>query len=130
MTNTPMTNELKAAAARLRPILVSGKTFCFGNQYEYDVAVVAMAALPLFDETAIERRWLLSVGAVKDAHPAKVLFSRDDSMAVGLWQVEDGWKAMLIHSTAHQSCIVRGLKTQGQFRLLARALSITLKEST
>ena len=62
----------------------------------------------------IDAEWLRRVGAVKEDHPCKWRFDRNDALPIGLWFVSDGWKAMLVLSENCQSCIVRGLMTRGQ----------------
>lgn len=97
---------------------------------ELDTAMAILAVHRLDDCEPIDGHWLVSVGATKDEHPVMWTFTREDSMPLGLWQVDDGWKVMLIHSHAHQSCIVRGLKARGDVRRLAAALGIKMKEPT
>jgi hypothetical protein len=94
-----------------------------------DFAIVAHAALPLFDETPIDKAWLVSVGGLAEDHPDKITFCRPDAMAIGLWNVSDGWKAMMLHTPDWAGCVVRGLKSRGQLRLLALALGIPLTET-
>lgn len=87
-----------------------------------DAAEAADSDLP------IDEDWLRSVGAKKhEWHPDKWTFYRDDAMPVGLWIVDDGWKAMLIHTESAASCMVRGLKTRGDVHQLAKCLHIPLK---
>lgn len=76
----------------------------------------------------IDAVWLRSVGAKKHEHPDKWTFYREDALPVGLWHVDDGWKAMLIHTESWASCIVRGLHTRGDLIRLASALGIELVE--
>jgi hypothetical protein len=93
-----------------------------------DMWTLARAYLALHDPTPLDEAWLKAVGAKDDDHPAKVHFERDDALPIGLWHVLDGWKAMLIHAPHAATCIVRGLTTRGQFRQLAAALGIDLRE--
>lgn len=125
--------DVRAAAERLR-------LYKFGNErvyqsnlepFEFDYErrdrdrhYLADAYLADSDPTPITPNWLKSVGAVKEDHPSKWAFHREDALDVGLWLVDDGWKAMLIHHPDHQSCLVRGLETRGDVRLLCRALGI------
>lgn len=80
------------------------------------------------DQTPVDEAWLRSVGFVKDEHPSKWTIYRDERLPVGLWKVDDGWKAMLIHSDNAASCLVRQQNTRGQLRTLCRALGVELKE--
>lgn len=68
--------------------------------------------------------------ASKDEHPAKLTFYRDDALPVGLWNVDDGWKAMLIETQHMATCIVRRLHTRGELRRLATALKIPFTEKS
>jgi hypothetical protein len=36
-------------------------------------------------------------------------FYRDDALPIGLWSVDDGWKAMLIHGPHSASALARGV---------------------
>ena len=83
---------------------------------------------PADSDEPLTKEWLRSVGGSQDAHPAKITFYRDDAMPIGLWLVDDGWKAMLIHKQDWSSTIVRGRKTRGDLRRLSVALAIQLKE--
>ncbi len=62
----------------------------------------------------VDGAWLSGLGAAQEDHPNKWLFDRRDALPIGLWIVDDGWKAMLVISVSCQSCIVRGLKTRGE----------------
>lgn len=78
----------------------------------------------------ITAEWIVSIGAKATDHKDKLRFYRSDySVTIGLWSVGDGWKVMLEHREEWATCIVRGLKTRGDLRLLARALGIKLEES-
>lgn len=99
---------------------------------ELDPLIVALAKAYLAehpaDDEPLTRSWLESVAGYAEEHQQKVTFFRDDAMPIGLWEVADGWKVMLIHHSAAQSEIVRGLKTRGDFYRLCSALGIALKE--
>lgn len=99
------------------------------TRYEADCKILARAYLAEHDETPLTKEWLRSVGGKRNDHPHKIKFEREDDMPIGLWHVDDGWKATLLHSEHAASCIVRGLKTHGDWRRLAAALGIPLKES-
>jgi hypothetical protein len=131
-----MSNDVQAAAERLRRLYNANDSYAevygveqtgAGLQQRDEQAVVA-AYLALHDPTPLDEAWLKAVGAKDDDHPAKVHFERDDALPIGLWHVLDGWKAMLIHAPHAATCIVRGLTTRGQFRQLAAALGIDLRE--
>lgn len=132
--------ELAAAAARMRKFEESKTLRMDTRDWNRMVEKAAWDREKLADaylaehlpdsELALDEPWLRSVGGKREEHPAKVTFSREDALPVGLWDVDDGWKAMLIHAPHAASCIVRGLKTRGQFRRLASALGIQLKEPT
>ena len=130
-----MTTE--QAAERLRRLYggasyytIYGCHHTLGGEQHEDERKVINAYLAERDPTPIDEAWLKSVGGKKDDHPQKITFHRDDSMSIELWNANDGWKAMLVHSSQHQSCIVRGLKTRGDVRRLAQCLGITLHEDT
>ena len=89
-------------------------------------AAAYLAEHPADDAEPIDGPWLRSVGAVKEDHPDKWTFRREDALDVGLWHVDDGWKAMLLYGECAASCIRRGLKTRGDVRRLAAALGIQL----
>lgn len=89
--------------------------------------MLADAMADELDETLIGAAWLCSVGGIQDEHPRKITFTRNDGLAIGLWHVDDGWKAMLIQTENCQSCIVRGLTTRGEVRRLCAALGIELR---
>jgi len=135
-----MSDELKAAVERLR----RGRTGEDARAIYPDIpardrsiamatdnALVVSAYLAEHkpdDAEPIDAGWLRRVGAIQDDHPIKFTFSREHAMPIGLWSVDDGWKAMLIHSEHAASCIVRGLKTRYDVRNLAAALQITLND--
>jgi hypothetical protein len=129
-------NDVQAAAERIRRFKAGKDAMAdiwpeFDNTdlgRRIDYATLARAYLALHDPTPIDETWLKAVGAKDDDHPAKVHFERDDALPIGLWHVLDGWKAMLIHAPHAATCIVRGLTTRGQFRQLAAALGIDLRE--
>lgn len=87
-----------------------------------------LEAFPADDGDEIDAKFLRGVGAEKHpCHPDKWTFYHGESLPVGLWHVDDGWKAMLIQTENHASCIVRGLTTRGDVRRLASALGIPLE---
>lgn len=131
-----MTDEQRAAVERLRK-----DDYGKSEDFDYtdagwmkrccDEATVSdlyLAEHPADDGDDATPAWLAAVGASRDDIPAKWTFRRDDAMPIGLWHVDDGWKAMLIHHENAATCIVRGLKTRGDVRRLCSALGITLKE--
>lgn len=82
---------------------------------------------PADENEPIDHQWLRSIGARKDDHPQKWTFERDDNLPIGLWHVDDGWKAVLILAPNASATIVRGIKTRGQLRKLAEVLGIEPK---
>ena len=89
----------------------------------YLLAEAYLALHPADDGEAIDEAWLRSMGFTKhEWHHQKWTFYRSTGMPIGLWHVEDGWKAMLIHSEAHASCLVRAMTTRGQLRRLLAAI--------
>lgn len=71
------------------------------------------------------REWILSLpGAAAEDHPAKVAFARPDALSIGLWEVDDGWKAMLNISMAWSFCLVRGMTTRRQVLALLEAMGV------
>lgn len=106
---------------------------------DYDIKQIAHAAdevglayrieHPAGDDAPVTEEWLRSVGAIGDEwHMPQFTFHRKDALPVGLWRIDDEWKAMLIYGEHAASCIVRGLKARGDVRLLCRALRIPLNE--
>lgn len=96
-----------------------------------DICQAARAVLKREEELAqpVTEEWLRSAGAKKhDWHPVKWTFFRDDALAIGLWHVDDGWKAMGILAEHSSICIVRGLQTRGDVLRLLAALGIPTKE--
>ena len=128
MNETPMNDELRSAAERLR----SGFEYEHCPDYWRDcddarlLAAAYLSLVPADSELAIDEPWLRSVGAVKEDHPSKWNFRREDALDVGLWLVDDGWKAMLLYGEHAASCIRRGLNSRGDVRRLAAALGIQL----
>lgn len=132
-----MTDETKDALTRLHngdaAIAIPAMTMADLNSRRIvgdviKVADLALAEHPADDDDTGVIPWLKSVGIVKTDHPSKWTAHREDALSIGLWFVEDGWKAMLLHSENAASCIVRGLKTRGDLRRLCRALGVELKE--
>ncbi len=79
---------------------------------------------PDSEEVTATHDWLTSLGGIQEVHPWKIRFDRKDAMPIGLWRVDDGWKAMLIHHEHAASCIVRGLITRADVLRLLAALGI------
>lgn len=130
-----MSDELRAAVERLMNPKARNDRNVLNSWWPVmirDLTVVANAYVeehPADSETPIDDEWLRSVkGRKHEWHPDKWEFYRDDALPVGLWRVDDGWKAMLIYAEHAASCIRRGLKTRGDFRKLASALGIELEE--
>lgn len=129
-----LTPDELAALERLRANDYSqpGAIFDFVTQND-DRALCAAALLRLVSEDdgeAIDKPWLLEIGGKAEDNRLKVIFERDDNLPIGLWDVDDGWKAMLIIAEYHAVQVVRGLKTRGDLRRLAAALGVTLKETS
>lgn len=109
---------------------------------EYDMKAVGHAAgdvgswlrQHLFSDAPVTAEWLRETwGAVQEDHPQKMLIRRGvgtpgERMPIGMWLVDDGWKAMLIHHSYAASCLEREVNTQGQFTLLALGLGLTPKQ--
>lgn len=117
-----MTN-IHAAAERMREYEKQGIVL-YANDGLYagrdrDRSALADFAL---DSEPVDEAWLRSEGWEKQDHPIKWDWYRDDALPIGLWHVDDGWKAMLIHHEHAASCLVRGLKTRGAVRALLFAL--------
>lgn len=133
-----MSDDTKAARERLRRIAkgesyasVYKTEFVLGGYEEADRQKIVdndLASNPPDDDEAIDEAFLRSVGAENDDHPHKWTFHREDALSIGLWNVGDGWKAMLRHAAHAATCIVRGIKTRGQLRRLCLALGIPLTE--
>lgn len=70
----------------------------------------------------LTKDWLISNGGKPDDNPLKLTFERGDSLPLGLWDVSDGWKVMLLIDGNFAAQVVRGLKTRGDFYRLAVAL--------
>ena len=86
-----------------------------------------LAEHPADDAEPITPRWLVEIGGVRNDHPQKTTFNpAGDGIPIGLWEVNDGWKAMLLIVEHHACTIVRGLQTRGSVRRLAAALNIPL----
>jgi hypothetical protein len=134
-----MTTDLNAATERLRrvhqgesvesvygePYTTETQEHHYDHPYHVDLRLCLgqfLAEHPADDGEAITEEWLASVGCKKEDHPHKWTFNREDALPVGLWSVADGWKAMLIHTEYAAACIVRGLKTRGDFRQLSAAV--------
>lgn len=111
-----MSDEILKAAERLR------RHWDAEDSCRADEITLAKAWLMEHDQKPIEKKWLQSLGAKVEDHPDKVTFDRQDALPVGLWSVDDGWKAMLIHHPNAATQIVRGLKTRGDVRRLLLAL--------
>lgn len=133
MHTSVMSKELREKADRFAKSheIVSALCPITGYDAMADAAEICRAYVaerPADDDEPLEKSWLFSVGGEKDyyEHPDKVHFSRHDALAIGFWSADDGWKAMLIHHENAASCIVRGLKTRGEFRRLCAVLGIRL----
>lgn len=87
-------------------------------------AIAAYQAEQTERELLVDGAWLSGLGAAQEDHPSKWLFDRRDALPIGLWIVDDGWKAMLVISVSCQSCIVRGLKTRGEVLDLCKTLGV------
>lgn len=114
----------------LGPCYTVNDTGCNGLSEPYELAVAYLAEHPVDDDEPVTKDWLMSCGGIREDHPQKVSFNRHDALSVGLWIVVDGWKAMLLHSASAASCIVRGLTTRGQVRILCKSLGIELNSET
>ena len=121
-----------AEVDKLREAALLMRSKTIANRYDnagYLLAKAWIAEHPADDDLCVTREWLQMVGWKKEeGQPNKWNIARHDAMAIGLWIVDDGWKAMLIHNAVAQSCIVRGLKTRGDVRSLCKSLNIELKE--
>ena len=82
----------------------------------------------LDDDTPATRQWLLQCGGRGEDNQIKVTFKRRNALAIGFWQVSDGWKVMLIHHDYAASCIVRGLQTRGEVRRFCSAVGVVLRK--
>lgn len=101
------------------------------NSWINDNKLLADAYRRELDPTPVDSQWLESIGFAKDPwHDFKWFFDREAGMPIGLWKVDDGWKAMLLHSDHAASCLVRQQNTRGAVRTLCRALGVELKENT
>lgn len=90
---------------------------------------MAVESYQVDDDKPVTVEWLRSMGFIQDEwHDKKMKFDRVDNLAIGLWNVDDGWKAMLIHHEAAASCLIRKQNTRCKVRNLCRALGIDLKE--
>jgi hypothetical protein len=136
-------NDTRSAAERLRTLTYHGQGVWrmpsgFGldeedvNELRTEVAAAYLDEHPADDGEAVTEEWLLAVGFQKhEWHPSKVTFVRADALDIGLWNVDDGWKAMVLMSEHSASCIRRGLRTRGEVRRLCQCLGIELtKEAT
>ncbi len=131
-----ISQDVRDAAERLRtPWTIHGRKISeienHTNQWFEDAKTITDAYLsehPADDEQVIDETWLKGAGFVKEDHPQKWRVTREDALPLGLWSVDDGWKAMLIHTAHASSCIVRGLTTRSDVRRLCTALGIKLQE--
>jgi len=122
--------NIHAAAERMRGVKSGGliktvyKAFLPEPHLQHlnDTITLADFALGLLDSEPVDEAWLRSEGWEKQDHPVKWNWYRDDALPIGLWHVDDGWKAMLIHHEHAATCLVRGLKTRGAVRALLFAL--------
>jgi hypothetical protein len=129
------TDETRAAAAERLRRLYAGENYrtVYGTEptgrghQQRDEQLLIDAYLAENDETPIDKVWLWKIGGSKEEHPDKVTFYRGEPLPIGLWFVDDGWKAMLLSTRNFATCIVRGLKTRGDWLRLAAALRIRLK---
>ena len=81
------------------------------------------------EDGQVTNEWLASIGGQQEVNPIKVTFNRGENQDIGLWRVDDGWKAMLIHAPHAASQMIRGLTTRGQVLALLTALQINTKEN-
>jgi hypothetical protein len=91
-------------------------------------AALALAEHPADEDVPVDEQWLSRVGFGREEHPSAWTIQRADAMPLGLWHVDDGWKAMLIHHPFAASCIVRQVNTRGAVRRLCHVLGVPLKE--
>ena len=78
---------------------------------------------PADEEEAISREWLeTECGFRREEHPQKMTLVRHDALSIGLWDVEDGWKAMLHWHPKGAMEMFRGLTTRSQVYQLMRLI--------
>lgn len=131
----PDMHELKAAA---EDYLNALGHICDGNRghdaeecHKLSVTRRALAqwAVSLLSDAPVTAEWLINTwDGHQEDHPQKVTFYRDGALPVGLWSVDDGWKAMLKHSDVAATCMRRGITTQGACTMFFLGLGLKLKE--
>jgi hypothetical protein len=88
------------------------------------LACAWMQEHPADDDEPVTHAWVKTIGFAETDHLNKMTYRRPESIDLGLWAVDGGWKAMLLITEFASSTITRGLKTRGQVRRLLSALGI------
>lgn len=129
-----MSDELRAAAERMRKKWPSNvadvQKWDLPYRYIDDLERLADAYLaehPADDGEPIDHSWLVSIGGIAERNPDKITFHREDALPIGLWRVDDGWKAMFLFAEESAACIARGLSTRGGVRRMLKALGVDVK---
>jgi hypothetical protein len=135
---TPLTAELREAAERLMAYDAASsidRNHCWRQDTGLlinlvedgcEVARRLLELHPADDGEKIDEAFLESCGAFKEDHPDKWTFGREDSLGIGIWRIDIGWRAVVLYGLHASANLVRPLRTRGDLRRLLAGLQIPL----